>query len=92
MTLDSNDVRWIRQAQQGDPNETQIVCPAHASPSAGGRARELVLQVYRFAAGKGVEVDNPAEALARKASATFVPRVRTASARARVIIPRQPLD
>jgi phosphoribosylamine-glycine ligase len=55
-------------------------------------ARELVLQVYRFAAGKGVEVDNPAEALARKASATFVPRVRTASARARVIIPRQPLD
>ena len=47
-------------------------------------ARELVLQVYRFAAGKGVEVDNPAEALARKASATFVPRVRTASARARV--------
>jgi integrase len=39
-------------------------------------ARELVLQVYRFAAGKGVEVDNPAEALARKAYATFVPRER----------------
>jgi integrase len=39
-------------------------------------ARELVLQVYRFAAGKGVEVANPAEALARKAYATFVPRER----------------
>ena len=61
-------------------------------PGPAVHARELVLQVYRFAAGKGVEVDNPAEALARKASATFVPRVRTASARARVIIPRQPLD
>ena len=44
-------------------------------------ARELVLQVYRFAAGEGVDVDNPAEALARKAYATFVPRERNLSRR-----------
>lgn len=43
-------------------------------PGPAVHARELVLQVYRFAAGKGAEVDNPAEALARKAYATFVPR------------------
>ncbi len=45
-------------------------------PAPAVHARELVLQVYRFATGKGVEVDNPAEALARKAYATFVPRER----------------
>lgn len=43
-------------------------------PRPAVHARELVLQVYRFAAGRGVEVDNPAEALARKADATFIPR------------------
>lgn len=48
-------------------------------PGPAVHARELVLQVYRFAAGKGVEVDNPAEALARKAYATFVPRERNLS-------------
>lgn len=39
----------------------------------------MALQVYRFAAGKGVEVDNPAEALARMAYANFVPRERSLS-------------
>jgi hypothetical protein len=48
-------------------------------PGPAVHSRELVLQVYRFAAGKGVEVDNPAEALARKAYATFVPRERNLS-------------
>lgn len=48
-------------------------------PGPAVHARELVLQVYRFAAGKGVEVDNPAEALARKVYATFVPRERNLS-------------
>jgi integrase len=48
-------------------------------PGPAVHARELVLQVYRFAAGKGVEVSNPAEALARKAYATFVPRERNLS-------------
>lgn len=48
-------------------------------PGPAVHARELVLQVYRFAASKGVEVDNPAEALARKAYATFVPRQRNLS-------------
>jgi integrase len=45
-------------------------------PGPAVHARELVLQIYRFAIGKGVDVDNPAEALARKAYATFVPRER----------------
>lgn len=45
-------------------------------PGPAVHARELVLQVYRFANGKGVDVANPAEALARKAYATFVPRER----------------
>jgi integrase len=45
-------------------------------PGPAVHARELVLQVYRFANGKGVDVANPAEALSRKAYATFVPRER----------------
>jgi integrase len=45
-------------------------------PGPAVHARELVLQVYRFAMGKGIEVANPAEALARKAYATFIPRER----------------
>jgi integrase len=48
-------------------------------PGPAVHARELVLQVYRFAIGRGVEVDNPAEALARKVYATFVPRERNLS-------------
>ncbi|MFM2058249.1 MAG: hypothetical protein RLY71_2634 [Pseudomonadota bacterium] len=50
-------------------------------PGPAVHARELVLQVYRFAAGKGVDVANPAVALARKAYATFVPRERNLSRR-----------
>ena len=46
-------------------------------PGPAGHARELVLQVYRFANGKGVDIANPAEALARKAYATFLPRERS---------------
>ena len=48
-------------------------------PGPAVHARELVLQVYRFANGKGVDIANPAEALARKAYATFVPRERNLS-------------
>lgn len=39
-------------------------------------ARELVLQVYRFANGKAIDISNPAEVLARRAYATFVSRER----------------
>lgn len=42
-------------------------------------ARDLVLKVYRFANGKGVDIANPAEALGRRAYATFVPRERNLS-------------
>lgn len=48
-------------------------------PGPAVHARELVRQVYRFAAANGVEVDNPDEAPARKADATFVPRERKLS-------------
>ena len=48
-------------------------------PGPAVHARELVLQVYRFANGEGVDIANPAEALARKAYATFVPRERNLS-------------
>lgn len=40
-------------------------------PGPAVHARALVLQVYWFANGKGVDVANPAEALARKAYATL---------------------
>ncbi len=50
-------------------------------PGPAVHARELVLQVYRFAVGKGLDVANPAEALARKAYATFVPRERNLNPR-----------
>jgi hypothetical protein len=49
---------------------------AERGPGPAVHARELVLQVYRFAIGKGIDVANPAEALARKAYATFAPRER----------------
>lgn len=48
-------------------------------PGTAVHARELVLQVDRFATGNGAEIDNPAEALARKVYATFVPRERNLS-------------
>lgn len=39
---------------------------AERAPGPAVHARELVLQVCRFAIGKGVDVDDPAEALARR--------------------------
>lgn len=48
-------------------------------PGPAVHARELVLQVYRFAKGRGVDTANPAEGLARKSYATFVPRERNLS-------------
>ena len=51
-------------------------------PGPAVHARELVLQVYRFANGKGVDIPNPADALARKAYATFVPCERNLSRQA----------
>lgn len=52
---------------------------AERGPGPAVHARELVLQVFRYATGKGVDVGNPAEALARKAYATFIPRERNLS-------------
>ncbi len=49
---------------------------AERGPGPAVHARELVLLVYRFAIGKGFEVDNPAERIARKTIATFKPRER----------------
>lgn len=61
------------------PGELLDRVKSERGPGPAVHARELVLQVFRFAASKGVEVDNPAEALARKAYATFVPRERALS-------------
>lgn len=52
---------------------------AERGPGPAVHARELVLLVYRFAIGKGVEVDNPAERIARKTIATFQARERNLS-------------
>lgn len=49
---------------------------ADRGPGPAVHARELTLLVYRYAIGKGVEVDNPAEKIARKAIATFQARDR----------------
>lgn len=49
---------------------------ADRGPGPAVHARELVLLVYRFAIGKGVEIDNPAEKIARKTIATFQARER----------------
>jgi integrase len=48
-------------------------------PGPAVHARELVLLVYRFAIGRGVEVTNPAEAIQRNKIATFNPRERNLS-------------
>lgn len=45
-------------------------------PGPAVHARELVLLVYRFATGKGLDVENPAEKIARKTIATFDARDR----------------
>lgn len=49
---------------------------AERGPGPAVHARELVLLVYRYANGKGVEVDNPADKIARRAIATFQARDR----------------
>ena len=48
-------------------------------PGPAVHTREMVLKIYRFAVGKGVEIDNPAEALPRNVYATLVPRERNLS-------------
>ncbi|MBL0946474.1 MAG: integrase arm-type DNA-binding domain-containing protein [Hydrogenophaga sp.] len=45
-------------------------------PGPAVHARELVLLVYRFAIGRGVETSNPADTVQRSAIATFKPRER----------------
>ena len=49
---------------------------AERGPGPAVHARELVLLVYRFAIGKGVEVANPAESIQRRTIATFKPHER----------------
>ena len=49
---------------------------AERGPGPAVHARELVLLVYRFAIGKGVEVTNPVDSIQRKTIATFQPRER----------------
>lgn len=49
---------------------------AERGPGPAVHARELVLLVYRFAIGRGVEVINPVESIQRKTIATFQPRER----------------
>lgn len=52
---------------------------ADRGPGPAVHARELVLLTYRFAIGKGFEITNPAELIARKTIATFKPRERNLS-------------
>lgn len=52
---------------------------AERGPGPAVHARELVLLTYRYAIGKGMEITNPAEAIARKTIATFKPRERNLS-------------
>ena len=49
---------------------------AERGPGPAVHARELVLLVYRFAIGKGEDVINPVDAIARKSIATFKVRER----------------
>jgi hypothetical protein len=49
---------------------------AERGPGPATHAREIVLLVYRFAIGKGIEVTNPAEAIRRSTIATFKARER----------------
>lgn len=54
---------------------------AERGPGPAVHARELVLLVYRFAIGKGVDVANPAESIQRRTIATFKPRERNLNRR-----------
>lgn len=45
-------------------------------PGPAVHARELVLLVYRYAIGQGVDVTNPVDSIQRKTIATFKPRER----------------
>ena len=50
-------------------------------PGPAVHAREIVLLVFRYAIGKGIQVINPAEAIKRNTIATFKPRERTLNRR-----------
>ena len=54
---------------------------AERGPGPAVHARELVLLVYRFAIGKGEEVVNPVDSIARKSIATFKVRERNLNRR-----------
>ena len=54
---------------------------AERGPGPAVHARELVLLVYRFAIGKGEEVINPVDSIARKSIATFKVRERNLNRR-----------
>lgn len=58
-----------------------VAIKAKNGPGPAVHARELVLLVYRFAIGRGVEVTNPAEAVQRNTIATFEPRERNLTRR-----------
>jgi integrase len=54
---------------------------AERGPGPAVHARELVLLVFRFAVGKGEEIINPVDSIARKSIATFKVRERNLSRR-----------
>lgn len=58
-----------------------VTIKAKNGPGPAVHARELVLLVYRFAIGRGLEVSNPAEAVQRNTIATFEPRERNLTRR-----------
>lgn len=61
--------------------ELLVGIKAKNGPGPAVHARELVLLVYRFAIGRGIEVTNPAEAVQRNTIATFEARERNLSRR-----------
>lgn len=49
------------------------------APATAAHVREIVMQIFRFAQGRGVKIDNPAEAIRASAIAKFKPRERALS-------------
>lgn len=64
------------------PSQLMALCEkikARGAPSTAVHAREIVQQIYRHAASRGLKIDNPADAIKPSAIATFKPRERALS-------------
>lgn len=71
-----------RKLEEVTPSQIMSLCEkikARGAPATAVHAREIVQQIYRHAASRGLKIDNPADAIKASAIATFKARERALS-------------